>query len=501
MTSPVDNSHITRLIGFDTAGELFLENGKIFRGIYPEYESLYREILGICEKNNLFKYGIVKTVEREENSFNTEHKFDLFLEHECIPFITYPHEWPASMLKDAALFHIGLFMQLEKNGLTLKDWHPYNILYENTEPVFIDFLSIIPRENLEKEEYLTPPHAPFFIKRFGDTQSNYLHEMYQRMYVPYFLLPIMIMAQKKYKIARKKMYETTLNASTTTITPRDVFGINIPRRIFYELMEIHKKISLAGSHQSKQQFFEKLRMELDCLDVRPPSSAYLKYYNLKNENFNFKPTPEWTNKQLVVYNSLSELNPRTVLDLACNTGWFSRLAANLGSSVVAVDIDESCVDNLYEYAKNEHLTILPLVLDITHASEELLPLVQDDKTYRHRMQNPIPIVRSAKDRLRCEMVLVLALIHHLVLGQNMNFNQILKIVDPLSEKYLIMEFVEKTDNLVAEDPDFFPAFKNNPDGFDWYTLENLTAELKTVFKTIEIADSYPETRKLLICKK
>lgn len=495
-----NSDEMKNLLGFDTAGELFRDDEKIIRGIYPKYELLYRDVLKICEKNNLFQYGIVNTSERKE-PFNPEHTFNLLLEHERIPFITYPHEWSASMMKDAALFHIDLFMQLEKYGLTLKDWHPYNILFKNTDPVFVDFLSIIPIGNLEKEEYLTPPQIPLFFGRFWDTRSKYIHEMYRQMYLPYFLLPMTIMAQKKYKIARKRIFETTLNASKTAINLREVLGIYSARRLFFEMRERLKKISLTEPHQSKQKFLRKLINELNHLDVQPPSSAYVKYYNLKNENFDFKPNAEWTNKQLVVHNAIQRLKPQTVLDLACNTGWFSILAANLGSSVVAVDIDESCVDKLYEYAKNEHLSILPLVIDITHATEDVFPLSQDDLIYQKRMTHTTPLLISAERRLQCDMVLVLALIHHLVLGQNMDFTRIRKILDPLSKKYLIIEFVAKTDNLIVEDPGFFPAFKTNPDAFDWYTMENLLAELKTVFKTIDIVDSYPETRKLLICKK
>ena len=500
MTLLEDDKNINRLIGFDAAGELFLENEKIHRGIYPEYESLYRDILKICEKNNLFQYGIVNTAERKE-PLNPEYKFNLVLEHDHIPFVTYPHEWSASMLKDAALFHIDLFIQLEKYGLTLKDWHPYNILFKHTDPVFVDFLSIIPLGNLDKEDYLNPPKVPLFFGRFWDNRSKYLYEMYSRMYLPFFLLPVTIMAQKKYKIARKRMYETTLNASTTTITPSEVFGIDLIRRILFETRETFKKISLVEHQQSKKKFFRNLKNELDNLEVQPPSSAYVKYYNLKNENFDYNRTADWTNKQLVVYNALKELKPRTVLDIACNTGWFSILAANLGSSVVAVDIDESCVDKLYEYTKKEHLSIHPLVLDISHAAEEVFPIIQDEVIYQKRMAHRTPLLISAEKRLQCDMVLVLALIHHLVLGQNMRFNQIRKILDSLSKKYLIIEFVAKNDNLIIEDPDFFPAFKANPDAFDWYTMENFIIELKTVYKSIDIKESFPETRKLLICKK
>ena len=43
-------------------------------------------------------------------------KYDIELEHKIVPFITYPHEWPSVMLKDAGIFHIYLLLNLsEKN--------------------------------------------------------------------------------------------------------------------------------------------------------------------------------------------------------------------------------------------------------------------------------------------------------------------------------------------------------------------------------------------------
>lgn len=63
------------------------------------------------------------------------------------------------MLKDAALLHIDLFIRLGRHGLVFKDWHPYNILFKGTNPVFVDFGSIIPTDQLLNEAYLTPPRV------------------------------------------------------------------------------------------------------------------------------------------------------------------------------------------------------------------------------------------------------------------------------------------------------------------------------------------------------
>jgi len=498
--SPLYKDGENRLLGFDTAGELFIEEGKVLRGIYPEYETLYKDILKICEEHRLFTQGIVNT--RECNSIPEHHKdFHLIFEHERIPFISYPHEWPASMLKDAAIFHVTLFLLLEKNGLMLKDWHPWNILFKDTNPVFVDFFSIIPRESLEKVDYLVPPRPPLFFGSFWETRTKYLFEMYRRMYVPYFLLPLHMMAQKKYKKARSLILNTTLNASTKVIRPCDVFGFNFAGRLLYGGRETAKKIVLMQKSVGEQKFLEALNSELNDLDVKAVESPYVKYYELKKENFDFLPSSGWTNKQVAVRDAIRKFRPATVLDIACNTGWFSILAAKNGCRVVAVDIDEACVDRLYEYAKTEHLSILPLVADISHSSEEIFPALPKENIYQGRMNGTSPLLLSLEKRLPCDMVLCLALVHHLVLGQNMSFTTLAKTLDTMSKKYLILEFVPQTDEMIADEPEFFPAYCSNPESFEWYTLENLARELQKTFTTIEIVNSYPDPRKLVICEK
>jgi hypothetical protein len=135
----------------------------VLRGIYPGNGALYRQVLRTCEAHDLFRFGIVATREADVNPCPSL-SYDLVLEHERITFVSYPHEWPAYMLKDAALFHIDLYRKLAEHGLTIKDWHPYNILFKAAEPIFVDFASVIPVENLSKEEYLTPPRSPRFFQ-------------------------------------------------------------------------------------------------------------------------------------------------------------------------------------------------------------------------------------------------------------------------------------------------------------------------------------------------
>jgi len=486
------------LVSFDDAGEPILCEDKVYRGIYRGYGALYRKILHTCEKDNLFDYGIIKTRELSNNPYPSK-DYDVVFEHERIPFISYPHEWPATLLRDAALLHVQLYMILDNVGLTLKDWHPYNILFKGTKPIFVDFLSIIPEENLTEQAYLQPPHTPILFRHLWDPTSVYIYEMYKRMYVPYFYLPLWIMGQKKYAMARKRLYETTLNATSSVINTNEIFPIFSIEWLWYNLRTFYKECILIS--KNKNRIYSVMMQDILQLDIGNYNSSYSEYYVQKNEWYDFRDPENWKNKQRIVYNLLRDYRPRTVLDVACNTGWFSILAAKTGCDVVAIDIDEACVEKLYNYAKHENLSIVPLIIDILNPMPPLYPICDGYTVFSNDAPEQNSILLPVEKRLNCDMVLALAIIHHLALGQGHNFEEIIKKLNEFTKKYLIIEFVSIDDSLILQDPDFFPSLKSKPNSFKWYTLDGLILEIKKYFGHISIYPSSVESRKILFCKR
>src|SRR4029078_10895774 len=63
------------------------------------------------------------------------------LEHDRVPFISYPYEWPFGMLQDAALLQLELLEAALDEDVVLKDASPYNVQWVRGKPVFIDVLS------------------------------------------------------------------------------------------------------------------------------------------------------------------------------------------------------------------------------------------------------------------------------------------------------------------------------------------------------------------------
>lgn len=490
-----------RFVGFDSGGEVSLCGERVLRGIYRGHGEVCRQVLGICERATLFDHGIVRTREALPNPY-PEIAYDLVLEHERVPFVSYPHEWSASMLKAAALLHIDLYIELGRHGLTIKDWHPYNILFDGPKPVFVDFTSIIPLDHLYREAYLTPPRVPGLFRPVWDKTSAYLFEMYRRMCLPYFLLPLYLMGSRRYERARSRLLESTLNAvGAAVISLDEVFAPGTSQRRRFEAKEILRRLALAERGPNKQRFLKRLRRDVEKIYLPTEASAYSSYYTQKGEEFGFEPSDKWSNKQRVVYETLKRLQPRTVLDAASNTGWFSILAAKHGCRVVAFDIDEASIDSLYRRASEERLPILPLVMDVTKLSPAVNAREFPDEPSLSLLGTSFPLLLAAEQRLECDLVMALAILHHLALGQGRAFGDVIEALAKLAKGHLLVEFVASDDAVVKDEPTFFPAYNANPREFGWYTLDNFVQELKKHFSRVEVKPSFPDTRSLILCEK
>ena len=64
------------------------------------------------------------------------------LEHPRLPFVSHPYEWPFSLLKAAALFHLDFHLDALDDGLTLSDASAFNVQFVGARPIFIDTLSL-----------------------------------------------------------------------------------------------------------------------------------------------------------------------------------------------------------------------------------------------------------------------------------------------------------------------------------------------------------------------
>jgi len=123
---------------------------------------------------------------------------------------------------------------------------------------------------------------------------------------------------------------------------------------------------------------------------------------------------------------------RLAWDLGANDGRFSR--ALEAEYVVAVDGDERVVGELYRALRAEgSKTILPLVVDLADSS----PARGWRGVERRRLE----------ERGRPDLVLCLALVHHLAIGRNVPFAELVGWLRSLGAR-LVIEFADRDDPMV-----------------------------------------------------
>lgn len=426
----------------DPVGKVFYWNNQVFRAI-KKSDSKCLDLLHRDDINQFFESGLIRT---KETNFQVA-GFEKVLWHERINFVSYPVEWCSLMLRDAGMSVLNLQEMLLNNGYMLKDGHPWNVLFEKGKPVFVDFGSISKIDNRSIE---------WFIKEF-------------RMR---FVFPLYLRSAEQHLLARYLLMDPTHFLEETTIFKSMLHKNNLLK--LARLVSLNNSINKQKEHKTSN-WIGILKKQLSTTEIGKQKTEWSNYTGIWEENYT--PDENWRAKNQSVRKILDEIRPKTVLDIGANKGWFSGLAESLGSKVVALDIDEPSIGQLYEHVKQNKLNILPLLVDIC------------DPTHAH---GPRGIMQDSTVRLRSEMVLALAISHHLLSKKGLSFDQLVSYLSEFSEKYLLVEFVSKDDVHIKTWN--FPNVEN-------YCIDVFIAALKKSFREVIEYPSYPNSRSLLLCKK
>jgi SAM-dependent methyltransferase len=343
------------------------------------------------------------------------------LEHERIPFPTYPYEWSPAMLHAAGALTLELASALLGAGLGLKDATPYNVLFRGARPVFVDVLSV---ERREPRDATWLPYA----------QS-----------VRTFLLPLL--AWKKFKLPLRDVFL----ARRDGLEPEDVYRMTGPvERWFPPLLGlVTMPVRLGAKHSADDQTIYRpkvmsdpeqarfvlgaqlggLRKKLDALAPRAEHSTWSDY--MKTHSYSEQ---QFAAKEQFVRAALAEVAPHAVLDAGCNTGFFSFLAAEqAGASVVSLDYDPEVIDRVFREAQRRSASVLPLVVDLTRPSPAT--------GWRNR-ECPAFLARA---RGRFDLVLMLALIHHMLVSERIPLDDVLDLAAELTRDAAVIEYVDPAD--------------------------------------------------------
>ncbi len=338
------------------------------------------------------------------------------LRHERVPFVSYPYEWSFSMLRDAALLQLELLRAALAEDMVLKDASPYNVQWRGARPVFIDVGSF---ERLAE----------------GEPWVGY------RQFCALALYPLMLQGYAGLP------FQPWLRGSLEGITPAQaravLRGRNLLRRGVFSHVAVHARLEGRESdHDTRSELrragFRKELIEANArklerlvrrLRWRAAETAWSDY----GERTHYEPD-ELEQKDAFVRDACVSASPGLAWDLGCNDGRYSRIAAEEGAYVVAVDGDHASSDLLFQNlrAAGEE-RILPLVMDLGDPSPA--------RGWRGRER------AALEERGRPDLVLCLALVHHLSIGANVPLGEVIDWLASLGG-VLVIEFADRTDPMV-----------------------------------------------------
>lgn len=433
----------------DPSGFLFRRGGELLRQV----NRTFKDEFDACESQGLFQaLWDRKLLVRHEkvgiqNAANGDAAY--VIRPVAIPFISYPHEWCFSALKDAALCTLDCAEVALEKGFVLKDATAYNIQFVGGAPVFIDTLSF--------ERYVE-----------GTPWVAY------RQFCQHFLAPLALMAKTDINLG--KLLQINIDGVPLELASRVLpwstrLNLGLLMHIHLHAKSQQKYSNAAGegravkgtvSRTGLRGLFDGLRSAVNALEWKPAGTEWGDYYEATNYT-----ESSMAKKLELVGAFIAKKSPKIVWDLGANTGVFSDLAVSRGAYTMAFDIDPAAVEKNYRRLRQKSSTsMLPLVLDLT---------------------NPTPSFgwgEAERDSLRgrgpADIVLALALVHHLAISNNVPLGRIAQYFSSLA-KSLVIEFVPKSDSqvrrLLASRKDIFPDYTR--EGFErefsrWYSIENAT---------------------------
>ena len=433
----------------DPSGFLFSRKGVLYRQVNRGYRQHYDQLMSSKLYARLVYDGLlIPHQEVEIPPADPENAYKV-IQPEALPFISYPYEWSFSQLKDAALATLAIQRLALDSGMVLKDSSAYNIQFHNGKPTLIDTLS-------------------FEIYHEGDPWVAY------RQYCQHFLAPLALMAHRDVRLSqmlRVYLDGIPLDLASHLLPPRTRYSLGLATHIHLHASSqkryADKPLSKTQTSRkmSKLSFvglMENLEGTTRKLNWKAIGTEWGDYYTASSSHYS---TAAFEHKRQLVSQYLERLKPATAWDLGANTGEFSRLAAERGCQTLAFDIDPAAVEINYRQVKEKAEThLLPLVMDFANPSPPL---------GWHQRER-----QSLIERTPADVLLALALIHHLAISNNVPLAWVADYFHDLG-CWLIIEWVPKEDSQVQK------LLASRKDIFSGYHVEGFEAAFESYFKTVE----------------
>lgn len=434
----------------DPDGHVVIADRRVFRVVRKEYEPELNSFLASGSFISLFEDGLLPRTEIADHDTFEERLGDkgycgrdehIILEHEHIPFQSYPYEWSPEMLYAAGKLTLDIMDRLLPDGFGLKDASPYNVLYRAHRPVFVDLLSVESRDPLDQiwlpyAQFIRTFVQPLLIDRYFGVGLGQTLRIHRDGLSPTYVFR---MCGLMHKIRPPFLTLVSLPALLSKIHPGSHWNIYGRHRA-----KSPEQARFILDHQLKG-----LRRKLNA--VRPSDdreSAWTDYMDGDHHTEQYLSA-----KRQLVERVISACEPKNVLDVGCNQGHFSAIAAEAGASVIAIDGDPVLAGRLWRKASSRNLNILPLVVDLARPTPALGWRNAECRAFLDRACGSF------------DCVMMLAVLHHVLVSERIPLDEIMQLARDLTTNVLIIEYIP------PEDPMFRSIARGNDHLYGFLTRE------------------------------
>lgn len=444
----------------DPEGRVYVASGRVFRGVAPKAAERVRGLV----RSDFFRERaggrIVETWEvapeeaaRAGVPEAAVGAWAMWAEHEALPLVTWPYEWPFESLKQAACLTLELLADALRSGFTLRDASAFNVQFIHSRPIFIDVLSFVEYEDgapfLGYKQFCEQFFAPLCMAAFAGIDFN---EWFRGRLDGFDLIeasgalplstrcrPQVLMHIHSQAWAMRKLKSAEIRLGSAGSRP-------IPRRNLIALADSLRRY-IGGLERKRRTYWQNYATH-NSYDERSRAS-----------------------KTRIAREFVTSAGPARLLDLGCNSGEYSKVAIDAGArSVVGVDADCGALDVAAKQARRDSWPARFLFWDIANPSPDL-GWMREERTALERRLGQV------------DAVFCFALIHHLAIGRNIPLDEFVRWVCGLAPRGLI-EFVPKSDPMTQS------LLRDREDVFERYGRENFEralAEHAAIVKTHDLA--------------
>lgn len=456
----------------DDVAIVWFEKKIVYRLISAEHEEKVKELFRSGLIGNLVRSNLMPRTEISAKKFEG---FNLVIEQERLSPIIYPFEWSPEMLRSAALCVINVNKKANAYGYELKDAHPYNIVYNFGVPQWVDLGSIVEIRVANRwrahNEFLQCYHWPLSLVERG-LESIFPH-VFLLSGTRMSTVDLAVISKPFFNIIGRKNTRSVLKVldicqARDAYLPENGYSSS-PRQLMR--MIVQKSLN-ARQKLLRRSIYEGMETRIKSYNL----TRKTQWGSYHSDAGIYAPSgaivlPPRMNR---IKDLIAELAPRTILELAGNQGALSRELSRLPSIewVVCTDNDSQAIDEGFIRVE-AHEKIFMACFD---CMADVQAQITDER----------------EKRFKAELVLALAVTHHLILTAGYSLHYIFETIASFSSKFVMIEFMP-LGLWSSESPSSLPPVPH------WYTEEWFAAEFEQRFDVI-LREQLDQNRVLYVGK-